>query len=199
MYNLLLEGETTNPMSIVLIVVMLVAIVALFIFSSVSNKKKQKQAQDMVSSLKIGDRVKTIGGICGFVAEINDAENTFVLETGTDDKKSYVKFDKGAIYQTAPAQGNCVAAPAEPKKEEVKEELPAKEQPVEAKEEQPATENVEASAEATTEDVAENKAEEKPAPKKTAAKKPAAKKTTAAKSATAKKTTAKKPATKKEE
>lgn len=124
LFNLLSESaNTTSPMSIVLIIVMVVVIIGLFVFSSISNKKKQKQAQEMVNSLKIGDRVKTIGGICGFVAEINDAENTFVLETGSDDKKSYVKFDKGAIYQTAPAQGNCVAAPAEEKKEDKAEEV----------------------------------------------------------------------------
>ena len=60
----------------------------------------------MVNSLKIGDRVKTIGGVCGFVTEINDAENTFVLEVG---ENSFVKFDKGAIYQTAPAEGSANA------------------------------------------------------------------------------------------
>ena len=49
---------------------------------------------------------------------MNDAENTFVLETGTDDNKSYVKFDKGAIYQTAPAQGSAVEADEESKAEE---------------------------------------------------------------------------------
>ena len=77
----------------------------------------------MVNALKKGDRVKTIGGVCGFVYEINDAENTFVLETGAEGKKSYVKFDKGAIYQTAPAQGNAVPAPktAEKKEETVEE------------------------------------------------------------------------------
>ncbi len=127
LYNLL-EGETnggSNPGSIILIVVMLVVIVGMFVFSSISNKKKQKQAQEMVNQLKIGDRVKTIGGICGFVYAINDAENTFVLETGADDNKSYVKFDKGAIYQTAPAQGNAVAAPEEKtEKNPVVEEQP---------------------------------------------------------------------------
>ena len=63
--------------------------------------------------------------------EINNAENTFVLETGTDDKKSFVKFDKGAIYQTAPAEGSAVAqqkveekAPEEPFEEASKEEVP---------------------------------------------------------------------------
>lgn len=124
-----------NPvLTYVVFGVMLLAIIGLFVWQSISGKKKQKEAQNMVDSLKVGDRVKTIGGVCGFVAEINNAENTFVLETGTDDKKSYVKFDKGAIYQTAPAQGSAVVAeetkaeePA-PVQEEVKSEEPAAEE-----------------------------------------------------------------------
>ena len=126
MFNLLSSGGGSG--SIVIFVVLLVAIIGLFVWQSISGKKKQKEAQNMVNSLKVGDRVKTIGGVCGFVVEINANENTFVLETGTDDKKSYVKFDKGAIYQTAPAEGSANA----PKqvKEEVKEEAPA-EQPAE--------------------------------------------------------------------
>lgn len=124
-----------NPvLTYVVFGVMLLAIIGLFVWQSISGKKKQKEAQNMVDSLKVGDRVKTIGGVCGFVAEINNSENTFVLETGTDEKKSYVKFDKGAIYQTAPAQGSAVAAeetkaeePA-PVQEEVKSEEPAAEE-----------------------------------------------------------------------
>ena len=118
----LLEGETPKQEggagSIILLLVFVVAIIGLFIWQTISGKKKQKEAQEMVNQLKIGDRVKTIGGICGFVEEINDAENTFVLETGTDDKKSYIKFDKGAIYQTAPNEGTIAAAK---KAEEAKE------------------------------------------------------------------------------
>ena len=120
---------------LIMVGVMLVAIIALFVWQSISNKKKQKEAQEMVNQLKIGDRVKTIGGICGFVAQINDGENTFVLETGLEENKSYIKFDKGAIYQTAPAQGNAVEK-VEPVKEEnkevveeVKEETVAEEKP----------------------------------------------------------------------
>ncbi|MCQ2387152.1 MAG: preprotein translocase subunit YajC [Clostridia bacterium] len=124
--NILLLASSGLP----LLIIMLVLIVGMFVFSSISNKKKQKEAQEKVNSLKIGDRVKTIGGICGFVAEINDNENTFVLETGKEGKKCFIKFDKGAIYQTAPAQGNAVVAPKEEAKpEEKKEEI--KEQPVE--------------------------------------------------------------------
>ena len=124
-WNLLTaENNTEGGVgSIIIMGVLILAIIGLFVWQTISGKKKQKAAQDMVNSLKIGDRVKTIGGVCGFVAEINDAENTFVLETGTETKKSYVKFDKGAIYQTAPAQGNAVPAPQE--KVEAKEEQPA--------------------------------------------------------------------------
>lgn len=120
-YNFLEEGATTsgnNTLITVVFVVIIVAMIGLLIWQTISGKKKQKEAQNMLNQLKIGDRVKTIGGVCGFVVEINDAENTFVLETGTDDNKSYVKFDKGAIYQTAPAQGSAVEAKEEPKAEE---------------------------------------------------------------------------------
>lgn len=114
-FNLLEEqsSNTSSPITIILFIVIIVGMVALLIWQSISGKKKQKEAQNMVDNLKKGDRVKTIGGVCGFVYEINNAENTFVLETGSDDNKSYVKFDKGAIYQTAPAQGNAVEAPVE--------------------------------------------------------------------------------------
>ena len=104
----------------------IVLIVGYLIWSNYSNKKKQKKAQSQLSTLKVGDRVKTIGGVCGFVTEINDLENTFVLEVGGSNKKSYVKFDKGAIYQTAPANGSAVeTAKTEEKPEPKKKEQPA--------------------------------------------------------------------------
>ena len=52
-------------------------------------------------SVKPGNKVKTIGGICGIVVEVDNEENTFVLETGTESTgKCYIKFDRQAIYQT---------------------------------------------------------------------------------------------------
>ncbi len=105
-----------NTMTIVMIVG-IVLLIGYMIWSNISQKKKAKEAQSQVSALKIGDRVKTIGGVCGFVSEINDAENTFTLEVGKD---SFVKFDKGAIYQTGPAQGTAKEeAPAEKTEEKV--------------------------------------------------------------------------------
>lgn len=108
--------------SIIIMGVIVVGIIGLFIWQSISSKKKRQQAEETVEKLKIGDRVKTIGGVCGFVAEINNQENTFVLETGMEGKKSYVKFDKAAIYQTAPAnsvQTELKSVVAEETKEEL--------------------------------------------------------------------------------
>lgn len=135
--NLLLADAANdtkgNAGSLIIMGVLVIAIIGLFIWQSYTNKKKSKEAQNMVNSLKIGDRVKTIGGICGFVAQINDDENTFVLETGLEENKSYVKFDKGAIYQTAPAEGSANAKKNEEKKVDKKAETKTEEVKAEEK------------------------------------------------------------------
>ena len=117
-------NKKDNTMTIIMIV-LIVLVIAYIIWSSYSNKKKQKQAQEKVSVLGVGDKVKTIGGVCGVVKEINDKENTFILEVG---EKSYVKFDKGAIYQTESANApkaekaeKTEEAPASDVKEEKKD------------------------------------------------------------------------------
>ena len=157
-WNLLLDAaadattEEANPIgSYIIMGVLIVAIIGLFIWQSITNKKRQKEAQEILNGLKIGDRVKTIGGVCGFVVQINDSENTFVLETGLENNKSYVKFDKGAIYQTAPAEGNAV----EKKAEEPKEEAPAKPKKTRKKKAEKKAEEV------ATEEVKEETKEEK--------------------------------------
>ncbi|MBO5783012.1 MAG: preprotein translocase subunit YajC [Clostridia bacterium] len=87
--------------SYILIGVLLVGFVVMMIFSSRSNKKKQEEQQAIMNAVRPGNKVKTIGGVCGIVVEVNEEENTFVLETGNElNGKSYIKFDKQAIYQT---------------------------------------------------------------------------------------------------
>lgn len=121
LFNLLSSGNGGNSWyTWVILGVFALLVVAFFIWSSKSNKKKQQEAKNMLDAMKIGDKVKTIGGVCGYLYEINDEENTIVLETGTDEKKSYVKFDKAAIYQTAPVKPIQTAETTEVK--EVEEE-----------------------------------------------------------------------------
>lgn len=85
----------------VLIIGLVLVLIVFFVLSNRSNKKRQQETQQMLDAVQPGNKVKTIGGICGIVVEVNPDENTFVLETGTEASgKSYLKFDKQAIYQT---------------------------------------------------------------------------------------------------
>ena len=118
----------SNIGSIVFIVLIVAAFVAMMIFNSRSTKKRQQESQKMLDAIKPGNKVKTIGGICGVVVEVNAEENTFILETGTEASgKSYIKFDKQAVYQT-----DAVAEDAKKAKEAKKEEK--SEEPAETKE-----------------------------------------------------------------
>ncbi len=59
------------------------------------QRKKDKQLQDMRSSLDIGDNVTTIGGVVGRVVALKD--DTVVLETGTD--RNRVRFKRWAVQE----------------------------------------------------------------------------------------------------
>ena len=64
-------------------IIMLLAMVAVFYFMLIRpENKRKKEAENMRSSLKVGDRVTTIGGIMGKVVHVSD--DKFVLETGAD-------------------------------------------------------------------------------------------------------------------
>ena len=91
-----------NPiMTYVMIGIIIVLFVVMFIFNSRSQKKRQKEQEEILNAVKPGSKVKTIGGICGIVAEVNAEEGTFVLETGSEASgKCFIKFDRQAIYQT---------------------------------------------------------------------------------------------------
>lgn len=79
----------------------IVAIVVFWILNSRSNKKKEAEAKAMLAAVKPGNKVKTIGGICGIVVELCPEDNTFVMETGSEASgKTYLKLDMYAIHQT---------------------------------------------------------------------------------------------------
>lgn len=108
----------------ILVAVIVIVFGVWMFFSSKKRKKQEQEAKDLIDAVKPGNKVKTIGGICGIVVEVNSEENTFVLETGSETSgKSYMKFDKQAIYQTD-AVVEKVAEPA------IKDEVPAKDEPV---------------------------------------------------------------------
>ena len=107
-----------------------------------SNKKRQEETKSMLDAIQPGNKVKTIGGICGVVVEVCPEDNTFILETGSElSGKCFIKFDKQAVYQTdavAKKEEEPVAveeAPVEtteaPVEQTPVEEVPVEEAPVE--------------------------------------------------------------------
>ena len=123
LFNLLQATTTKNPwLSWVIMGGLLVVIIVFMILSRRSQKKRQQEQIDQLNAIGPGNKVKTIGGICGIVVEVNAEDNTFVLETGSETHgKSYIKFDKQAVYQT-----DAQAKKEQPKEEKVEaEEKPA--------------------------------------------------------------------------
>ena len=144
--------------SIVVYVILIVALVAMLIMPYFTQRKKNREFLDMLGSMKVGDLVKTAGGIIGKITKISDKGDirTVILETGSKSEKSYMEFDMSMIYCILKASKAETKAESESDKEEV----------VETK----------------IEEVVETKTEEKKAPaKKSTTKKSTTKKSTAKK------------------
>ena len=92
------------------IILMALVLVVFYFILIRPQKKKEKALKDMISALKVGDEVASIGGIHGKIEKIKD--NLFVLETGVGTTKSYVTIEKSAIarlIKEGKAKENAVA------------------------------------------------------------------------------------------
>ncbi|MBR7163440.1 MAG: preprotein translocase subunit YajC [Clostridia bacterium] len=59
------------------------------------QRKKDKEKREMLASLKVGDKIVTIGGIVGQIARIKD-DRVFV-ETGSNTEKQLILLERWAI------------------------------------------------------------------------------------------------------
>lgn len=144
------DTPPANPWPTYIMFGIIAAILIVFmVLNRRTQKKRQEETMNMLNAIQPGNKVKTIGGICGVVVEVCPEDNTFVLETGTEASgKSYIKFDKQAVYQTdavaKPAETAPVEEPVEEPFQEATSEEPAVEETAEAVEEAPVEENTEA-------------------------------------------------------
>lgn len=100
--NILSAEESGGTSWIFIVVLLVVFVVAMFIVPIFTNKKRTKETQSMYNSLKVGDTIKTIGGIIGTIKEIKTLspnERVMILETGEEDSKTTMSFDIQALYQ----------------------------------------------------------------------------------------------------
>ena len=90
-------------------IIMLLAMVAIFYFMLIRpENKRKKEAEQLRSSVKVGDKITTIGGIVGTVVDVKS--DKFVMETGADQVR--IEFCKWALS----TNDTAAAAAAEAKK-----------------------------------------------------------------------------------
>ncbi len=84
MLNFLAEATNQDPAGGMLsTVLMLVVMVGIFYFLMIRpENKRKKEAEQMRSAIKTGDKITTIGGIVGTVVNVKD--DKIVIETSAD-------------------------------------------------------------------------------------------------------------------
>lgn len=105
-------------------VIMLVLMLAVFYFMLIRpENKRKKEAEEMRSAVKTGDRITTIGGIMGTVVHVK--EDRVVLETGADQVR--IEIAKWAISSndTADEAAKAQAKKAQEAKAKAKAEKKA--------------------------------------------------------------------------
>lgn len=81
--NLFLTDATAAAGGMGSTLIMLVLMLAVFYFMLIRpENKRKKEAEEMRSAVKVGDKITTIGGIGGTVVSIKD--DKLVIETGAD-------------------------------------------------------------------------------------------------------------------
>ena len=79
----------------------------------------------MLDSMKVGDKIRTIGGIIGRVVKINRDSDipTVVIETGNKGDKSTMEFDVTAIQYNFNYNPQAAALAEQAKKDAEKNEM----------------------------------------------------------------------------
>ncbi|MEA4853944.1 MAG: preprotein translocase subunit YajC [Christensenella sp.] len=118
-----LSGFSGSNMMTLLFPILLIVIFVVLII--VPNKRKEKKFKEMVEALRVGDRIKTIGGFYGKISAIK--EDLVTMECGPD--KTKLVIAKGAIASVERDDD----AKEPPKKEEPEKVEAAKDEAPKAK------------------------------------------------------------------
>lgn len=84
-------------------ILMIVALFAIMYFLMIRpQQKRQKEIQNFRNSITVGQAVVTAGGIYGVVKQIEENDNTLMIEVASGVR---IKVDRNSVYaQAQPAQ-----------------------------------------------------------------------------------------------
>lgn len=77
-----------------LLLILGVFLVGMMAFSIIPQRRKQKQMAEMSSRIKVGDKIKTIGGIFGTIVGYDEEMNVYTILSGN----STFEIDRGCVY-----------------------------------------------------------------------------------------------------
>ena len=92
MHSIILQAAPSGGTNWQLMITMGLMIVVFYFFLIRPQQKKAKDQKKFIAELKVGDKVVTIGGAHGRIAEIDD--DTFVLEV---ERGGRIRFSKSAV------------------------------------------------------------------------------------------------------
>ena len=124
--NYLLLEENTISTSWPLLLILGVFLVLMIVMSVVPQRKRQKQMAEMMNSMKVGDEIRTVGGLAGFITAI-DETGLLTINVGTEESPTYIKLMREGIYQVIkkeePAAEAAPAAEESEKKDDANADL----------------------------------------------------------------------------
>ena len=95
--TILLQAQQGGGLS--MIIMMVLIFVIMYFFMIRPQNKKQKEIQNFRNSIAPGTDVVTAGGIYGKVKEVNDMDNTLIVEVASGVK---IKVAKNSVYASVP-------------------------------------------------------------------------------------------------
>ena len=123
--NLFLTDATAAAGGMGSTLIMLVLMLADFYFMLIRpENKRKKAAEETRSAVKVGDKITTIGGICGTVVSIKD--DKLVIETGADQVRIELAKWAMSTNETAAEQKKAEQKKAQEAKAKAKAEKKAK-------------------------------------------------------------------------
>ena len=90
--SIVFEGDYQMP-ALFMYIAMFAIIIGMMWFSSRSQKKQEREINEMRDGLQVGDEITTIGGIIGKIVSVK--EETCVIETSRD--KTRIRILKSAV------------------------------------------------------------------------------------------------------
>ena len=128
------DASAQGPSTLIMLAIFGVFIIFWYVIALRPQRKREKELKSKVDSMRVGDRIITIGGLCGQVANIKDDEVTIM----TSAANTLVTFKKSAINNVISRDSK--PAESEGAKEEKKSSKETKAETVEKVEAEAASE-----------------------------------------------------------